>query len=139
MALFDNRPEFDALRLSFLINADRRTLIETFETKVQCHVHENIDSLPPLQLQRCLEFLGQVRCWSILDAPIVEPPNFASRAWPAYLDCIKNSDYYFSVAEIVVIAASVGRNVAVFKSIDGNLIYEAGYFQAPGPITLMKL
>ena len=38
-----------------------------------------------------------------------------------------------------MIASGAGRNVAIFKSINGNLIYEAGYFQGRGPIICIKL
>ena len=138
-ALFDVRPEFDALRLSFLISADPRQLIETFVTKLQSLVSESIETLSERQRQRCFDFLERAVAWGNLHAPVLEPPNFASRAWPAYLACIKNSNYYFSVAEVVVTAAGVGRNIAVFKSINSNLIYEAGYFDGRGPITVIKL
>ena len=50
IALFDDRPEFDALRLSFLISADPEQLLQTFVTKLQCLVHETIDSLSAQQI-----------------------------------------------------------------------------------------
>ena len=102
-------------------------------------MHESVDSLSAQQIQSCLTFLDKASSWENLHAPVQEPPNFASRAWPAYLACIRNHSYYFSVAEIVVIASGAGRNVAIFKSTNGNLIYEAGYYQGRGHIICIKL
>ena len=139
IALFDDRPEFDALRLSFLISADPEQLLHTFVTKLQSLVQESIEALSAQQIQICLTFLHTSSNWKNLRAPVQEPPNFASRAWPAYLACLRNRNYYFSVAEIVVIAAGVGRNVAIFKTTNGDLSYEAGYFRGRGPVIVIKL
>ena len=79
-ALFDDRPEFDALRLSFLISADPTQSSETFVTKLQCLVCEFVDSLSAQQTQSCVTFSDKVSSWLNLPSPIQEPPNFASRA-----------------------------------------------------------
>ena len=82
---------------------------------------------PPQKFIACLDILGP------------EPPNFAKRAWGAYTECVKATSYYFSVAELTVIAAGAKRNVGIFSSIGTELRYETGYFGGVGPTVILKL
>ncbi len=67
------------------------------------------------------------------------PPDFVSRAWPAYLHCIQKSGYYFSVEELLVICAQKDMNVAVFTEAGGQLTYESGHFSGAEPLVCAKL
>ena len=62
-ALFDDRPEFDALRLSFLISADPSQCIKTFVTKLQFLVLENIVSLSAQQIHSWVTCLDEALSW----------------------------------------------------------------------------
>ena len=138
-ALFDSRPEFDSLRLLFLVSADSSSEIKTFLNKLQSLFTDTWESLSPGQLESVICFLDKASEWANLETPIAEPPNFAHRVWPAYLECMRCLDYWFSPEEIIVVAAGVGRNVAIFKSFDAELEYYTGYYAGTGPITLIKL
>ena len=55
-ALFDGRPEFDALRLSFLIDADQYKEVFTFSNKLQSFIEDNMETIPGELLNRAFAF-----------------------------------------------------------------------------------
>ena len=57
----------------------------------------------------------------------------------AYIQCVKHTDYYFSVAELSVIAAGARRNVSILTSLNSELRYETGYYGGDGPLVILKL
>ena len=50
-----------------------------------------------------------------------------------------DASYYFSVAELTVVAAGANRNIAIFSSIGSQLRFETGYFSGEGPTVILKL
>ena len=138
-ALFDDRPEFDALRLLFLAQTDQHQKVFAFVTKLQNLIEETMDTMAGGVLDRACVFLETATAWSNLQSPTTEPPNFARRAWGAYTECVKDTSYYYSVAVRTVIAACAKRNVAIFLSVGAELRYETGYFGGVGPTVLLKL
>ena len=138
-ALFDNRPEFDPLRLPFLIYGDINSGIHTFLMRLQSLMETDTDGVLAAYVADIHSFLDVARRWSNLQCPTKEIPNFASLAWGAYTECVKHSGYFFSVAELAVIAAGAKRNVSIFSSINLDLRYEAGYYGGDGPVVNIKL
>ena len=53
--------------------------------------------------------------------PIDSPPSFLERVWPAYLNAIQASEFYFSTSELLVISERQSINVAVFSAIGSSL------------------
>ena len=57
-----------------------------------------------------------------------------------YLQCIaSNSNYYFSVDEMLLISSRAQVNLLIFKQIGKNLVYAGGTFEGVGPIIYTKL
>ena len=59
-------------------------------------------------------------------SPVSQPADFAARSWAAYLECVREGSYYFSVDELVAICTQAQVNVAVFKQLDEVLTYAGG-------------
>ena len=138
-ALFDDRNEFDALRLQFLIQADSCSGIHHIICEIERLMLERSAGLSSGQTHTVQLFLESALHWRNCLTGMQEPSMFASRAWPAYIESIKDPSYYFSVAELTIIAAQAQRNVAIFKSVNNILQFEAGYFQGQGPLVLLKI
>ena len=50
------------------------------------------------------------------------PQDFAEKAWPSYLQCIRDRNYYFSVEEIIIMASVANVRLLVLRdSGDGCL------------------
>ena len=92
------------MRLSFLVDADPNKLPYTFVSKLQALI-EDRDSVTEMQLDRSIAFLDTVTEWNNLAAPITEIADFARCTWDAYLACIQDPQYHFSVSELIVIAS----------------------------------
>ena len=69
----------------------------------------------------------------------LEPPDFASRAWPAYLACIEKQGYYFLVEELLALATIAQINILVFTSIGSTLNFVGGNFTGTSPFVFIKL
>ena len=67
-----------------------------------------------------------MNAWESFDYGDSEPYNFGVRAWNAYLDCVSQPCYYFSVDEIVGMACVAGLNLCVFQHSRDNLLQYAG-------------
>ena len=138
-ALFDERPEFDSLRLALLVHGDVNSGINTFLMRLQSLMEGDTEGVFAAYIADVHTFLETARCWSNLQCPATEIPNFTSLAWCAYIECVKNPDYYFSIPELLVLAAVSKRNVSVFTSFNLNLRYEGGYYGGDGPVVNIKL
>ena len=138
-ALFDERPEFDSLRMAFLIHGDVNSGINTFLMRLQRLMEEDTERMFATYSADVHSFLETAKCWSNLQWPATEIPNFTSLAWGAYIECVKNPDYYFTIPELIVLAAVAKRNVSVFTSFGLNLRYEGGYYGGDGPVVNIKL
>ena len=68
-----------------------------------------------------------------------EPPMFGVRAWASYLQCIRNSSYYFSVAELLAMCIVSSVNVIIFKETDSVLSYAGGYLEGRGLPVYVRL
>ena len=77
--------------------------------------------------------------WNAAADPVSLPADFAVRAWGAYLECIREGSYIFSVDELVAICKQAQVNVAIFKQIDDKLTYAGGWFDGHGPCVAAKL
>ena len=84
-------------------------------------------------------FLQRLQVMSPQGGLEVTPMDFNLRAWSAYLECIQEPGYFFSVDEQVAMCAVAQINIACFKQIDSNLFFAYGYFAAEGPVTCCKL
>ena len=138
LALFDQRPCFDALRMSFVVDADPesgpRVLIHALATVLEG------DDVCYTYVDKAITFVEKLREWNERSVSVEKPVGFPSRAWPAYLHCIReHSNYYFSVEEILLVSARAQINLAIFQQIDNNLSYAGGTFDGVGPIVYAKL
>ena len=85
------------------------------------------------------QFLAAVHEWAKCVGYDDEPPMFGVRAWASYLQCIRNSSYYFSVAELLAMCIVSSVNVIIFRETDSVLSYEGGYFEGRGLPVYVKL
>ena len=60
------------------------------------------------------ELSGAQRC-------LTPPPNFVSMAWPVYIECLKQHQYYLSVEELFVAAKVAQVSLLVFETHDHTL------------------
>ena len=128
-ALFDQRPCFDALRTSFIVNVDPQSGPRALLCAL-ANVLED-DATEYTNIAKALEFIEKLREWGNEAVPAEKPLEFATRAWPAYLQCIaENPNYFFSVEEILLMSARVKVNVVIFKQIGSTLTYAGGTFGA---------
>ena len=74
-----------------------------------------------------------------IDEGLTEPHEFAERAWDAYVDCLQEENYYFSVDELLLICALAKVDVAVFKQNGTDLELAGGVFTNGGPLVCTKL
>ena len=135
-ALFDLRPEFDAIRKAFFAAESELTV---FLQKLESVMVNSMDNWSEEAVQRTMTFLDSIADFAKSAVPLSEPANFAERAWAAYLDSVKASSYYFSVAEMIIIASNARQNVAFFLASGCILEYEGGYFGGVGDVILIKL
>ena len=85
IALFDERPMFDNLRLAFLLHAGINSKPTTFLTYL-----DMIDTH-----HRCHAFAETLRAWAVPEELRTCPVAFKQRAWPAYLHTIRSASYFF--------------------------------------------
>ena len=135
-ALFDQRPEFDAIRAAFFA-AERDVLV--FLQKLESVIENWMDNWSEEAVLRTFTFRDAIAAFAHSAVPLGEPANFAERAWAAYLDSVKASSYYFSVSEMIIIASNARQNVAFFLANGSTLEYEGGYFGGVGDVILIKL
>ena len=128
-ALFDPRPMFDFLRAAFLVYGDPDLRATSFLRLMEARaVHSGNVS-----------FLADVQAWMATTVPVEAPANFGARAWDAYLACVQDGRYYFSVEELIGICAQASVRVLVFKDIAGVLTFAGGSLRGQGPLMLTKL
>ena len=70
---------------------------------------------------------------------VCEPANLSARARDAYVECVQQNCYYFSVEELLVMCAKARVNVALFKHLGNRPEYAGGSFTGVGPIVWSKL
>ena len=128
-ALFDARPAFDALREAFLIFADPNSQAVVF-TRLLSEL-----GVPATTA----EFIGKLRQWNTTPLLVHAPVAFNTRAWNAYLDCIRQGSYFFSVDELLGICSQARVRVLVFKETDRVLQFAGGNLCGDGPVLLTKL
>ena len=138
MALFDQRAEFDALRLQFLLQADPQVRIESFIAQLEYVLHENRNTLSLNQQDEMNVFVAKALEWKECSTGVQEPVDWASRVWVTYLESVQHPDYYFAVEELALIAAQARRNVAIFTSTHKALQYQAGFFGGEGPVVILN-
>ena len=83
LALFDARPEFDALRLAFLVFGDPCMEV----TALVGHLSDALVNprTTPAAIEKGIEFLEILREWAACQVVVEEPPQYAKRAWIAYV------------------------------------------------------
>ena len=110
-ALFDGRPCFDKLREAFLtlghcksaafLSASRALLLS--------------ESLPTVAREALQRIQDKVEHAVTRSEETLEPPDFASRAWPAYLAFIEKQGYYFLVEELLALATIAQINLCLHQ------------------------
>ena len=128
-ALFDPRPVFDALREAFMLFKSSRAPGRLFLNLLQEQAVDDSNET----------FRGLVGQWLATSSPSGPPPDFAVRAWSAYLKCVTEPGYYFSVDELLAICKQASVRVLIFKEIDGVLTFQGGSDHGQGPVILTKL
>ena len=92
LALLDPRPCFDGLRRSFV--EDGGNACASFLADLNM-VLEAESGVPATQLGKALVFQCAMNDFISARNVVQSPFNFALRAWPAYLECVRKSDYFF--------------------------------------------
>ena len=133
-ALFDARPEFDALREIFLITADPNSKVDTFLRSANDAGLTTASGPGANQ-----SFLTKVQNWAAFALATDEPAAFGARAWESYLACVRCPQYFFSVDELVGMCIMARINVAIFTNVGSRLTFAAGFFGAPGLLVCTKL
>ena len=128
-ALFDSRPDFDHLRADF-IQKEPRIFLQGLQSAMW-------KSGPDLAMVHNFVLKVQALCNCLLTPD--RPADFAARAWPAYLQCVKKSAYWFTVEEVIILCARARVNVAIFIAEGDALTYEGGHFNGRGPVVFGKL
>ena len=78
----------------------------------------------------------------LLDCPercFTEPPNFATYAWSALIEAIKDEQYYLSCDELLLVAHGAKQNLVVAKRIGlaGNFTVVGAVDNYDGETTLV--
>ena len=115
-ALFDARPMFDPLRQTFLTFNDQASKPSSLLIFLES----------PDFLGAPVGFISALRAWHDLHNINEEPEQFGVRAWNAYLMCVRNEAYFFSVDELTAICQQAGVRVFIFKHIEDSLVYAGG-------------
>ena len=138
-ALFDHRECFDALREAFLVASDPHNTTEHFQTVTGDMLGTDEVLRYEHVVSAGIEFIDRIHALAkdIL-APPDAPVNFALRAWKAYLDALRNENYYLSVPELLVISRCARRNVVIMQQHDEKLHY-LGATDLSGPIIFAKI
>jgi len=127
-ALFDGRPEFDALREGFMTYAPQSSPRQFLGLAQESCVDV-----------RHTSFLRSLTSWVECPTPLREPLEFGPRAWEAYMTCMNHKDFYMSADELIATCLVAKVNVAVFEQQGKVLEYAGGFFDAPGAVTCCKL
>lgn len=128
-ALFNPDPAFDALRFSFMVDADAELTLTAFKDRLETVVSE-IDAsyLTDIFLAALVKFTHAADAFAQVGL-LRMPEDFAERAWPAYLETVMDNSYFFSIEELIVMASVAGITLVVFKA-RGGLYSLGGSFRA---------
>ena len=85
-ALFDHRPSFDALRSSVYLGHE--LFVDVLDGLLAQNPNKSWRN-------QCQELLHLVRKYNSLSVELQPPHGFEQRVWPAFLDAITNTDYFF--------------------------------------------
>ena len=138
-ALLDGRICFDKLREAFVIVGGGRC--DQFLQALQ-HVLST-RQLRQDQVNASQQFKSVVLRFAQTQGSSGRPPNFSTRSWPVYLNCIQRKrngmGYYFSVDELLALATIAHVNLIVFKSSENKLVYAGENLRGNGPVVFIKL
>ena len=112
LAIFDARDCFDKLREAFVVQRDGCGFV--FLSALR-HVLDTTTLTP--ELRNIAN--DMVHAVSALSAPreeIAAPIDFAVRAWPSYVKCLRHAEYYMSVEELLVAAAINNVSIVIFEA-----------------------
>ena len=120
-ALFDGRPQFDNLRVSFLRAAggkELECLAEAFAEYLESGsaIDENSTEALVQYMQQCSAHFG-------VATPVDgSPRGFEDKAWPLLVDCMcdEGRQFYLSANELLLVCELCHQNVAVFGAQDGS-------------------
>ena len=134
-ALFHQNEVFNALRESFLVFGDPHMTPQRVLHAIRGRLRST--EAVPQEAEMFSEALaGWVQAGTVDQRP---PPSFFEAAWPAYLECIQSTQYFFSTTELAMICDLANVNVAIFRQIDETLSYVEGVFGNAGRIVCVKL
>ena len=68
-----------------------------------------------------------------------EPEHFGARAWAAYMHSLCDPNYYMAIDELATVCMLAHVRVAIFKTVNGTLLFEQGSFDGDGPMVCVKL
>ena len=128
-ALFDTRSIFDPLRASFLVYGDPNVRATSFLQMMEERGANAVNT----------PFLAEVQAWMQTTSPVEAPPDFGVRAWSAYLACIREGSYFFSIDELLSICMQSSTRVLIFKEVEGTLSFAGGTLRGQGPLIITKL
>ena len=125
-ALFDPRPEFNDIRVGFLLETGGWKL-QALDREVQNLFDSNTlhNEDVKARLRNYIERFGQY--FAEESSAISPPPNFADEAWPILVACIceENTDeqYFLSPNELLLVSELNKQNTVIFASANGSAEY----------------
>ena len=144
MALFQASSAYDGLRQAFIEGAD-----------ASCHESKELlggiiqrvleDALVPDEFAtQALDFSDKLNAYQHVYQQFQHvsevPPDFATRAWPIYLDCVKQPGYYCSIDELMAMCNCAHVNVILFQKKDARtLVLEDCSLRYEGTPIMVKL
>jgi hypothetical protein len=111
-SLFDGRHEFNSLRYAFLDAVVGQKMESLNEV-----VGEAYDSFPEADSGVLLSFINDFP--DLLRSAVVggeEPADYATRAWPLYVQAISNVGYFLSCDELLLVCELCHKNCIIFGS-----------------------
>ena len=137
-ALFDPRPVFDSLRVSFMRMTCGERLVR-LEDALGEYLESEADADGTAAV---LEYLDRCRAHYDPGRAAVFPPWFAAAAWPSFVDsmCDRERSFYLSANELMVICELGRQNLAVFGRQHGEARFLGGVTgHAESPLVLVVL
>ena len=135
-ALFDDSCCVDGLRIAFLTRCGPG--FEVLSEQLAIMLSKCPDGTMGLQYAEALVYVFKLHDSSV--GAMDPPEGFIEKSWPALARTMRDSDYYFSVQELVVMAALARVNVVVAKSVQqGRFQIEACNVGCKGPCAVVCL
>ena len=91
------------------------------------------------EMNSASSFLKRLRTWACSRTIDEGPPeSFKVVSWNVYLQSILSDRYFFSTSELALMCRVADINVAIFKQLGDDLVYDSGHYDCSGPVIHVK-